>query len=267
MRPDLKRGSFTEQEERTIIDVHRILGNRWAQIAKHLPGRTDNEVKNFWNSCIKKKLIAQGLDPNTHNLLSLHQNRNNGNNACNIKAASVFSLSTTSSTITSHTKLDSNLKPSALALPHESTTNIDAFEYKNPKLVWNTTHSSESLIGFANNFTPIPSSSMNQSNFGVVNQENCMWGISASIDQNVGTITRQEMELEEEAQQTKRFGGDLIINDVNELTNIDSTCMIEGMDHSFAADSNFDFDFMEAALVPCGMYTSGNIMDHLAWDC
>ncbi|XP_047331021.1 transcription factor MYB86-like [Impatiens glandulifera] len=70
LRPDLKRGSFTEIEERIIVDVHRILGNRWAQIAKHLPGRTDNEVKNFWNSCIKKKLIAQGLDPNTHNLLS-----------------------------------------------------------------------------------------------------------------------------------------------------------------------------------------------------
>ncbi|KAG6393944.1 hypothetical protein SASPL_144519 [Salvia splendens] len=77
LRPDLKRGSFNEQEERTIIDVHRILGNRWAQIAKHLPGRTDNEVKNFWNSCIKKKLIAQGLDPNTHNLLSLSSSTNN----------------------------------------------------------------------------------------------------------------------------------------------------------------------------------------------
>ncbi|GLT69552.1 hypothetical protein SLA2020_416950 [Shorea laevis] len=60
LRPDLKRGSFSAQEERLIIDVHRILGNKWAQIAKHLPGRTDNEVKNFWNSCVKKKLIAQG---------------------------------------------------------------------------------------------------------------------------------------------------------------------------------------------------------------
>ncbi|KAB2601789.1 transcription repressor MYB6 [Pyrus ussuriensis x Pyrus communis] len=75
LRPELKRGSFIPEEEQTIIDVHRILGYKWAQIAKHLPGRTDNEVKNFWNSCIKKKLMSQGLDPKTHNLLpnSHHQ--------------------------------------------------------------------------------------------------------------------------------------------------------------------------------------------------
>nr|CAB3458001.1 unnamed protein product [Digitaria exilis] len=83
LRPDLKRGTFSEQEERTIIDVHRILGNRWAQIAKHLPGRTDNEVKNFWNSCIKKKLIAQGLDPKTHNLLPASRGLHHGANPSN----------------------------------------------------------------------------------------------------------------------------------------------------------------------------------------
>ncbi|KAH9306640.1 hypothetical protein KI387_011044, partial [Taxus chinensis] len=70
LRPDLKRGCFSIQEERLIIELHKILGNRWAQIAKHLPGRTDNEVKNFWNSCIKKKLLAQGMDLNTHQLIN-----------------------------------------------------------------------------------------------------------------------------------------------------------------------------------------------------
>ncbi|KAI5665156.1 hypothetical protein M9H77_24479 [Catharanthus roseus] len=66
LRPDLKRGMFSQQEEDLIIRLHEILGNRWAQIAAQLPGRTDNEIKNFWNSSLKKKLIKQGIDPNTH---------------------------------------------------------------------------------------------------------------------------------------------------------------------------------------------------------
>ncbi|CAO2840221.1 unnamed protein product [Amaranthus hypochondriacus] len=67
LRPDLKRGSFSPQEAALIIDLHRILGNRWSQIAKYLPGRTDNEVKNFWNSSIKKKLLSQVVANNTTN--------------------------------------------------------------------------------------------------------------------------------------------------------------------------------------------------------
>ncbi|GMJ04314.1 myb domain protein 40 [Hibiscus trionum] len=66
LRPDLKRGAFTESEEDQIIQLHSRLGNRWSKIASHFPGRTDNEIKNHWNTRIKKKLKLLGLDPVTH---------------------------------------------------------------------------------------------------------------------------------------------------------------------------------------------------------
>ncbi|KAF5734314.1 putative Myb domain protein 39 [Tripterygium wilfordii] len=66
LRSDIKRGHFTEDEERIIIKLHSVLGNKWSRIASHLPGRTDNEIKNFWNTQIRKKLLQMGIDPNTH---------------------------------------------------------------------------------------------------------------------------------------------------------------------------------------------------------
>ncbi|KAL5568038.1 hypothetical protein UlMin_024613 [Ulmus minor] len=56
LRPGLKRGTFSKQEEETILALHRMLGNKWSQIAQHLPGRTDNEIKNYWHSYLKKKV-------------------------------------------------------------------------------------------------------------------------------------------------------------------------------------------------------------------
>ncbi|XP_020090008.1 myb-related protein Zm38-like [Ananas comosus] len=66
LRPDIKRGKFSQEEEQTILSLHSILGNKWSAIAKHLHGRTDNEIKNFWNTHLKKKLIQMGFDPMTH---------------------------------------------------------------------------------------------------------------------------------------------------------------------------------------------------------
>ncbi|KAD0793406.1 hypothetical protein E3N88_43714 [Mikania micrantha] len=66
LRPDLKRGLLSEYEEKMVIDLHAQLGNRWSKIASNLPGRTDNEIKNHWNTHIKKKLKKMGIDPLTH---------------------------------------------------------------------------------------------------------------------------------------------------------------------------------------------------------
>ncbi|KQJ89177.1 transcription factor MYB8 [Brachypodium distachyon] len=70
LRPDLKRGNFTEEEDELIIKLHQLLGNKWSLIAGRLPGRTDNEIKNYWNTHIKRKLLARGVDPHTHRPLN-----------------------------------------------------------------------------------------------------------------------------------------------------------------------------------------------------
>ncbi|KAM0834216.1 hypothetical protein ACQ4PT_063729 [Festuca glaucescens] len=66
LRPDLKRGLLSDDEEKLVIDLHAELGNRWSKIAARLPGRTDNEIKNHWNTHIRKKLKKMGIDPVTH---------------------------------------------------------------------------------------------------------------------------------------------------------------------------------------------------------
>ncbi|KAF7805880.1 transcription factor MYB102-like [Senna tora] len=66
LRPDIKRGRFSFEEEEIIIQLHSMLGNKWSAIASRLPGRTDNEIKNYWNTHIRKRLLRMGIDPVTH---------------------------------------------------------------------------------------------------------------------------------------------------------------------------------------------------------
>ncbi|XP_054812885.1 transcription factor MYB102-like [Prosopis cineraria] len=66
LRPDIKRGRFSFEEEEIIIQLHSIMGNKWSAIAARLPGRTDNEIKNYWNTHIRKRLLRMGIDPVTH---------------------------------------------------------------------------------------------------------------------------------------------------------------------------------------------------------
>ncbi|KAI3471125.1 hypothetical protein Pfo_027788 [Paulownia fortunei] len=85
LRPGLNRGPFSIAEEEIILTLHQILGNKWSQIAHHLPGRTDNEIKNYWHSYLKKRVAKmaetdaqctkiQGLELSASSLKSTPQN-------------------------------------------------------------------------------------------------------------------------------------------------------------------------------------------------
>ncbi|KAK7300291.1 hypothetical protein RJT34_11133 [Clitoria ternatea] len=58
LKPDLKKGAFNAEEQRKVIQLHALMGNKWAKMAQELPGRTDNEIKNFWNTRTKKRKRA-----------------------------------------------------------------------------------------------------------------------------------------------------------------------------------------------------------------
>ncbi|XP_031282684.1 myb-related protein 308-like [Pistacia vera] len=259
LRPDLKRGSFTEQEERTIIDVHRILGNRWAQIAKHLPGRTDNEVKNFWNSCIKKKLLAQGIDPNTHNLLSpsqfFHNNTSNNIVACNNNNKKqllppMFLLnsqmkddnnsSMEAMNLKSPFLTDNNIFPNSLSLheisnlPNIMTT---SHEFQNPNMFWTMEGQNH-----PQNVPAVSSSPLNPSGFDLID-ENCIWNNEITME-----IQPQPQNVIYEVEIEKPIGQN------------------NNMSTSFER-SDFDFEFVESTVMPCGMYSNLIVIDQFAWDC
>ncbi|KFK31122.1 hypothetical protein AALP_AA6G070700 [Arabis alpina] len=78
LRPNLKKGSFSPDEEKIIIELHAKLGNKWARMASQLPGRTDNEIKNYWNTRMKRRQRA-GLPLYPQEIHHYHQHHNQDN--------------------------------------------------------------------------------------------------------------------------------------------------------------------------------------------
>ncbi|KAM7274484.1 hypothetical protein ACFE04_016350 [Oxalis oulophora] len=85
LRPDIKRGNISDDEEELIIRLHNLLGNRWSLIAGRLPGRTDNEIKNYWNTTLGKKMKT----PKSPSSITSQQQKSPGDMEGNISKTSV----------------------------------------------------------------------------------------------------------------------------------------------------------------------------------
>uniref|UniRef100_K9LWM8 R2R3 MYB n=1 Tax=Iris fulva TaxID=92176 RepID=K9LWM8_9ASPA len=65
LKPDLKRGNLSPEEQFLILELHSKWGNRWSRIAQYLPGRTDNEIKNYWRTRVQKQARQLNIDANS----------------------------------------------------------------------------------------------------------------------------------------------------------------------------------------------------------
>lgn len=65
LKPDVRRGNLTPEEQLLILELHSKWGNRWSKIAQHLPGRTDNEIKNYWRTRVQKQARLFNIDINS----------------------------------------------------------------------------------------------------------------------------------------------------------------------------------------------------------
>ncbi|KAL7097415.1 hypothetical protein ACP275_10G143200 [Erythranthe tilingii] len=70
LRPNIKHGGFTEEEDNIICSLYISIGSRWSIIAAQLPGRTDNDIKNYWNTRLKKKLLGRRKNSSSNNRFS-----------------------------------------------------------------------------------------------------------------------------------------------------------------------------------------------------
>ncbi|KAM7274932.1 hypothetical protein ACFE04_016798 [Oxalis oulophora] len=69
LKPDIKRGNLTPQEQLLILELHSKWGNRWSKIAQHLPGRTDNEIKNYWRTRVQKQARQLNIESNSQGFM------------------------------------------------------------------------------------------------------------------------------------------------------------------------------------------------------
>ncbi|KAI5397852.1 hypothetical protein KIW84_063607 [Lathyrus oleraceus] len=158
LRPDIKRGNFTNEEEENIIKLHEMLGNRWSAIAAKLPGRTDNEIKNVWHTHLKKKLNKTSSELSNKRVISKQKIKRSDSNSSTITESESASACTTSSSddFSSVGKRKDVIKSEDIESMEEPMPEIDeSFWSEAAALDETSTHMTSSSLTISNEILPL----------------------------------------------------------------------------------------------------------------
>ncbi|KAI3467074.1 hypothetical protein Pfo_023737 [Paulownia fortunei] len=134
LKPDIKRGNLTPHEQLLILELHSKWGNRWSKIAQHLPGRTDNEIKNYWRTRVQKQARQLKVDSNSEKFLEavrmhwmprLLEKMEKNSSVTSSPSSSVSTLETQNFTAPSQV-LDHAPLPSSCPKPSNVENNLDS---------------------------------------------------------------------------------------------------------------------------------------------
>ncbi|KAI3818289.1 hypothetical protein L1987_12093 [Smallanthus sonchifolius] len=160
LKPDIKRGNLTPQEQLLILELHSNLGNRWSKIACHLPGRTDNEIKNYWRTRVQKQARHLKIDSNSKRFVETFRRFWMPRLLEKVEQNSSLSPSS-STTSTSTTKANQN---NLSFLPQGEQTLIPSSSLSSPQCIESENPNSRSSIFSSDSMAMLPENPNIQTN-------------------------------------------------------------------------------------------------------
>ncbi|PIN20542.1 Transcription factor, Myb superfamily [Handroanthus impetiginosus] len=181
LRPNIKHGGFTEEEDNIICSLYISIGSRWSIIAAQLPGRTDNDIKNYWNTRLKKKILGRRKQPNT-NRFSIPKDVNEEESTYNLHNLSSSALE----------RLQLHMQLQSLQNPLSFYNNPTLWPNLNTNPLHQSVNENQNSTELMNQITPTEKQHSPLSNIKIDEIENCVKGLSSS-DQTLNSTNQSNL--------------------------------------------------------------------------
>ncbi|KAL3530512.1 hypothetical protein ACH5RR_009834 [Cinchona calisaya] len=187
LRPNIKHGEFSDDEDRIICSLYASIGSRWSIIAAQLPGRTDNDIKNYWNTKLKKKLMGLMIPLDQRKLIQPFSN--------SLQTTSSTQYSQSLSSRTSLSQLYRDCSPNYFTSTTKSLTGFESISSVHSNLLYDNTYNLQGQEGLLGPMQFYPGKDKNMLIFGggATDQASC-----SSSDGSCNQISYGNKEIKQE---------------------------------------------------------------------